>query len=171
MDLVILDYLTLFVVTVAFGYFIQKHLKKRVQHIDDSGVGSSAFSQEAVHTEVLTENGGINTGKAAKSRRREVSKNNSLVQNESVNQNKQTSQPPLSEPRAVCACSSSPDASCCRSENSQKSAGLVDFKNIKIYYGSQTGTAKVRSIVLVFVSLLEVMVSFLCLKSATYKLI
>ncbi|GAV05671.1 hypothetical protein RvY_15766 [Ramazzottius varieornatus] len=139
MDSVVIDYLTLFVFTTAFGYFVQRYLKKRIQAEIAKGATQAQLAVSAASQITNNEANDGSRAKTVKAKKRDVKKPASTSQMEQVRDSLPSV--PDSVNAGSCACGSKPDDGCCKTAIPDERSG-VDFKSIKIYYGSQTGTAK-----------------------------
>jgi hypothetical protein len=120
MDSVIIDFLSIFVFTLAVGYFIQKYLKK--QHLAAAAKTSGPSSSLDLETEV--DDSGDHT-------------NVTSVLDASI-AGKKSAEDAIAK-AASCDCGTA--TSCCKT--SKVSDAGSEFHQVKIYYGSQTGTAQV----------------------------
>ena len=130
----IVDYISIFFFTIALGYFIQKYLKKQQLAALATSVptGSPSTSAAAKSDITIPSVDGKASGVSSRgSRETNTIKSKSAVE----------------DVASSCGCGA-PQTSCRKTTKSVvKSAtdDAVPFSKIKIYYGSETGTAKVRN--------------------------
>ncbi|OQV22133.1 S-adenosyl-L-methionine-dependent tRNA 4-demethylwyosine synthase [Hypsibius exemplaris] len=136
MDSTIVDYLTLFIFTIAVGYFVQKYFKRQQLTASGKNTAQSDGSTRSLaephdddlpHTQEI--GGGDHDAVVSGGGNACTSKKSAKIGL-------------VSKASSVCGCAETETVSCCKTSKHQPADGVNDFSKIRIYHGGQSGTAQ-----------------------------